>query len=76
MDQVRTECDAPRCPNCGWPEREPYEILSRHRTSSGVVVYTRCICGALQVRVLAPDQGVDGPVLALGRAPGRPLASR
>ena len=40
-----------------------FEIVSRHRTSSGVVVYTRCVCGALQVRLVAQDQGVDGPVV-------------
>jgi hypothetical protein len=24
-------------------------VLSRHRTSEGVVTYTRCSCGALQI---------------------------
>lgn len=64
MDQ--TDGCVPRCPNCGWPQREPYEIVSRHRTSSGVVVYTRCMCGALQVRLVAQNQGADGPVVAIG----------
>ncbi len=38
------------CPCCGWPEADPYEIVSRHETSEGTVVYTRCVCGRLQVR--------------------------
>ncbi len=39
------------CRYCGWPEQETYEVVSRHRTSEGTVVYSRCACGALQVRV-------------------------
>lgn len=39
------------CPRCGWPEAETYEVLSRHLTSQGVVTYTRCACGGVQVRV-------------------------
>lgn len=39
-----------RCAYCGWPEAEPYEVVSRHDTSEGTVVYTRCACGRLQVR--------------------------
>jgi len=35
------------CPRCGWDQRDPYEIVSRHRTSAGEVVYTRCVCGLL-----------------------------
>jgi hypothetical protein len=38
------------CPCCGWPDADPYEIVSRHETSEGTVVYTRCVCGRLQVR--------------------------
>ncbi len=38
------------CPRCAWPEAEPYEIVSRHVTSEGVISYSRCICGRLQVR--------------------------
>lgn len=36
-----------RCPDCGWDQRDPYEIVSRHRTSAGLIVYTRCACGRL-----------------------------
>jgi hypothetical protein len=39
-----------RCRRCGWPESEPYETVSRHLTSTGMIVYTRCACGLLQVR--------------------------
>ncbi|TDD71837.1 hypothetical protein [Actinomadura rubrisoli] len=39
------------CPRCGWPVTEAYEVLSRHLTSEGVVSYTRCACGEVQVRV-------------------------
>ena len=43
--------DAPRyCPQCGWPDAHLYEVVSRHRTTEGVIVYTRCVCGRLQVR--------------------------
>ncbi|WP_433337319.1 hypothetical protein [Spirillospora sp. CA-294931] len=39
------------CPGCGWPQGEVYEVLSRHLISEGVVTYTRCACGVVQVRV-------------------------
>jgi hypothetical protein len=38
------------CPGCGWPVAERCDIVSRHRTSEGLVVWARCICGALQMR--------------------------
>jgi hypothetical protein len=31
------------------PAHEPTQVLSRHPTSQGTVVYTRCSCGALEV---------------------------
>jgi hypothetical protein len=37
------------CRVCAWPESEPYEVLSRHLTSEGVVTYTRCACGEVRV---------------------------
>ncbi|WP_157036251.1 hypothetical protein [Streptomonospora alba] len=40
------------CPDCGWPESEIYQVVSRHLTSTGMVLYTRCACGRLQVRAL------------------------
>lgn len=44
MDEQR------ECPECGWPEAETYEIVSRHWTTEGVIAYSRCPCGRLQVR--------------------------
>jgi hypothetical protein len=45
------------CPRCGWPQSDVYEILSRHLTSEGVVTYTRCACGAVQLRVQVYEVG-------------------
>ncbi|MFI0483289.1 hypothetical protein [Actinomadura sp. 9N215] len=45
------------CPRCGWPESQVYEVLSRHLTSEGVVTYTRCACGEVQVRVQRFEPG-------------------
>lgn len=39
------------CWNCGWPLAQPYEIVSRHLTSEGILVYTRCACGVLRARL-------------------------
>ncbi|MEU8344483.1 hypothetical protein [Actinomadura meyerae] len=48
-------------------------MLSRHLTSEGVVTYTRCACGRLQMRVQRFEAGA---VVAAGRrdaaAPDRP----
>jgi hypothetical protein len=38
------------CPRCGWPQSETYEVLSRHLTSTGVLTYTRCACGAIRLQ--------------------------
>ncbi|MEV0220560.1 hypothetical protein [Streptomyces sp. NPDC050704] len=41
------------CPHCGWPDRaEPFQVVSRHTTSAGHTVWTRCGCGSVQVRVV------------------------
>ncbi|GAA1771726.1 hypothetical protein [Streptomonospora arabica] len=48
------------CPDCGWPEEEIYQVVSRHPTSTGMVVYTRCACGRLQVRSLSLPGGRGG----------------
>jgi len=37
------------CPVCAWPLDEPYEVVSRHVTSEGVVTYSRCACGEMRV---------------------------
>ncbi|MFI2026682.1 hypothetical protein [Streptomyces buecherae] len=34
-----------------WPLAEPVRVVSRHRTTEGVVVYARCVCGRLRVWV-------------------------
>lgn len=46
-----------------------YEVLSRHLTSEGVVTYTRCACGEVQVRV-QPFQ----PGAVVAARPGDPPA--
>jgi hypothetical protein len=38
------------CPACAWPVSDVYEVISRHLTSEGVVTYSRCACGEVQVR--------------------------
>jgi hypothetical protein len=53
------------CPDCGWPEAEPYEVLSRHATSEGEIVWSRCACGRLRVHrgravVLRSTGGLSG----------------
>jgi hypothetical protein len=37
------------CPVCAWPLDEPYEVVSRHVTSEGIVTYSRCACGEMRV---------------------------
>lgn len=55
-----------RCEHCGWPESEPYAILSRHRTSQGLALWTRCACGTTRVR-LRPPTGAERIVARLGQ---------
>jgi hypothetical protein len=43
------------CPVCAWPESEPYEVISRHLTSEGLVTYSRCACGEVRVGLLPYD---------------------
>ncbi|MGJ5894434.1 hypothetical protein DF268_11635 [Streptomyces sp. V2] len=40
------------CPYCGWPDDQPAQTVSQHRTEDGLTVWTRCACGSLQARVL------------------------
>jgi hypothetical protein len=60
------------CPRCGWPQSDVYEVLSRHLTSEGVVTYTRCACGAVQMRFqsFAPGPVVGAAEACHGPAPG------
>jgi hypothetical protein len=56
-----------QCPSCGWPQSEVYQVLSRHLTSEGLVTYTRCVCGAVQMRVQPYEAG--GVTATTRRAP-------
>jgi hypothetical protein len=56
------------CDVCGRIEGRWERVLSRHRTSEGEVVYTRCSCGSVAVRLLAPPWPTDGTVLTRGPA--------
>lgn len=56
------------CPHCGWPDAEPFQVVSRHPTPTGQTVWTRCSCGSLQVREL-DERGVT--IVARGRPPCR-----
>ncbi|WP_049573091.1 hypothetical protein [Nocardiopsis sp. SBT366] len=38
------------CPHCGWPDEQPFAVLSQHRTGTGLTVWSRCVCGSTQVR--------------------------
>jgi hypothetical protein len=58
------------CLSCGWPTAEPYEIVSRHMTSEGLIMWTRCVCGRLEVR-----RG-DSLLLRWTRAPADHCGSR
>ncbi|WP_106178997.1 hypothetical protein [Prauserella shujinwangii] len=55
------------CPFCGWPDADPFAVLSRHRTVVGETVWTRCACGSLQVREI----GVAGMRITTRGRPGR-----
>ena len=53
-----------RCPHCGWPDAEPYQVVSSHQTHDGRTVWSRCRCGSLQTRVVA---GASSRVVARTR---------
>jgi len=44
-----------QCARCGSPQEPPYTVVSRHFTSEGALIYTRCACGALRPRLLRYD---------------------
>lgn len=56
-----------RCPECGWDTRQPFEVVSRHLTSEGLLVWTRCACGTLRAHLA----GMPGPPVTAVR-PGQP----
>jgi hypothetical protein len=54
------------CPHCGWPDAEPYQVISRRLTrDSTQLSWVRCACGSLQMRQ-QPRAG-DASVLTRGR---------
>lgn len=71
------------CPHCGRDESIEREVLSRHTTSEGIVSWTRCACGAVQlrlrrhgtasddVRARGPARGPSGPRREPGPVPAR-----
>lgn len=64
-----------RCATCGWPSDEPYEVVSRHPVTEGVIVYSRCACGVLRVwlhRTQGTSRLVVGAHSTLPASPGNP----
>jgi hypothetical protein len=55
-----------QCARCGSPQEPPYTVVSRHFTSEGTLIYTRCGCGALRPRLLRYD-GTAASALRHGR---------
>lgn len=49
-----------RCPLCELRMSEAMTVVSRHRTSTGTVVYARCECGRLSMWI-EPTALVTGP---------------
>lgn len=57
--------DTRHCPCCGWPTDQPFQIVSRHDTSEGPMVWVRCACGRLSVEPAGAAGGTEvasGPV--------------
>lgn len=52
------------CPFCSWPDEQPYTTVSVHQTNAGATMWTRCMCGSLQTRVM---QGAQAVVTARGK---------
>lgn len=75
LGPMDTEHTPDRCPRCGWDQRDPYEIVSRHPTSAGVVVYTRCACGLLSTW-LSPAPSAAGRLVVRGARPAGPQPCR
>ncbi|GAB2486939.1 hypothetical protein [Nocardiopsis aegyptia] len=42
------------CPHCGWPDDQPFHVVSRHGTGTGLTAWIRCACGSVQVREIGP----------------------
>lgn len=56
--------EKPLCTYCGTEDQGDFRVLSRHRTSTGTTVWLRCVCGALQVRVVSRN---GAQIVARGR---------
>ena len=56
------------CGVCGRTESGREPVLSRHHTSQGEIVYTRCLCGSVAVRLVAAPRAGDGELVARGPA--------
>ncbi|MFJ9553490.1 hypothetical protein ACIRPH_06720 [Nocardiopsis sp. NPDC101807] len=61
------------CPHCGWPDDQPFLVVSRHATGLGLTVWVRCACGSVQVREVGPagTRIVSRGRPALGRPSGQ-----
>jgi hypothetical protein len=59
------------CPSCGITRAVGGEVASVHRTSEGLVIWVRCVCGALELRRQAAGAT---EVLGRGRSPRPPKA--
>ncbi|GAA1690687.1 hypothetical protein GCM10009830_42970 [Glycomyces endophyticus] len=76
FDEIPDACEEdtvmPCCPYCGWPDDDPVTTVSRHPGAVAATVWTRCICGSLQMRV---QRGDALTVCARSRPSGRPAAA-
>lgn len=45
----------PLCQCCETLDRSDLKVLSLHRTSTGVMVWLRCVCGSLQALSVGPE---------------------
>ncbi|WP_395107292.1 hypothetical protein [Actinomadura sp. SCN-SB] len=60
-----------RCRWCGRREDEPMHVVSRHLTSTGLIVYARCRCGLLRVWQIPLSAGAAA-LLAHAAHPAEP----
>lgn len=61
-----------RCDACGRIEDPRMTVLSRHLTSQGEVVYTRCLCGSVGVRLRPRSTETERPPNEVLLAQGPP----
>ena len=64
------------CPHCGWPDEQPFLVMSKHVTGHGLTVWVRCACGSVQMREIGAagtrivSRGRPGLGAAGQRCPG------